>query len=140
MEKFQKLLDSGSPFVENLLRDHGEFFPLAYALDRDGAVASVSFEPDEEQPLSDKLIARLKAGLKASANEWDLKTITIFYNARITDSETKVKSDAIAVFMEDADDDISYHFYYTYKLENDILNLGNSWREEAKKENFVKED
>lgn len=64
MEDFERLLDATFPFVKDLLKKHGEFFPLSSVIDRNNSIAQVGTYDGNEQPKSDKVIEDLKTGLR----------------------------------------------------------------------------
>ncbi len=127
MNDIEKLLDSTMPFLEGLIKKHGEFFPLASAIKTNDSIAQVGTYDGDDRPLSDKLIADLKNALRAKRN--DYRTIAIFYDVKVVDPSTKVKTDAIAVFVETKNDDSAFTFYYPYTLTTDKeLIFSNPWK------------
>ena len=135
MNDIEKLLDSTMPFVEGLLNKHGEFFPLASAIKTNDSIAQVGTYDGDDRPLSDKLIADLKQAFRAKKD--DYKTIAIFYDVRVLDPDTNVKTDAIAVFVETKKDNSAFTFYYPYTLTKDKqLTFSNPWKNKTNKEIF----
>jgi hypothetical protein len=135
MNDIEKLLDSTMPFVEGLLKNHGEFFPLASAIKTNDSIAQVGTYDGDDRPLSDKLIVDLKKAFRAKKD--DYKTIAIFYDVRVVDPDTKVKTDAVAVFVETKNDDSAFTFYYPYTLTKDKqLTFSNPWKNKMTKEIF----
>jgi len=139
MEDFERLLDATFPFVEDLLKKHGEFFPLASAIEKNDSIAQVGTYDKGEQPESDKVIADLKAGLREGAKNGDYKAIAIFYDVRVIDPNTNQKTDAVVVFVENKKDMKAYKLFYPYTLTKDsVLTFTESWRNETEKEIFGK--
>ena len=139
MEEFERLLDATFPFVEDLLKKHGEFFPLASAIDKNDSVAHVGTYEGNEQPESDKVITDLKVGLREGAKKGNYKAIAIFYDVRVVVPNTNQKTDAIAVFVENTKNTKAYKLFYPYTLTKDsVLTFAESWRNEIEKEIFVK--
>ena len=139
MEDFEKLLDATFPFVEDLLKNYAEFFPLASAIDKNGGIAQVGTFDGDEQPKSDKVIADLKAGLREGAKNGEYKAIAIFYDVKVIDPNTNQKTDAVAVFVENKKDTKAYKLFYPYSLTMDsVLTFTESWRNETEKEIFGK--
>jgi hypothetical protein len=135
MNDIERLLDSTFPFVENLLTKCGEFFPLASAIKTDDTIAEVGTYFEEEKPISDKVIAQLKKSFRAKKE--DYKTIAIFYEVRVVNPNTNLKTDAVAVFVETKNEDTSYIFYYPYIFKTDKqLVFSDSWKEKNNKEIF----
>ena len=139
MEDFERLIDSTFPFVKDLLKKHGEFFPLASVIDKRDSIAQVGTYDGNEQPESDKVIADLKIGLREGAKKGEYKAIAIFYDVRVIDPKTNQKTDAVAVFVENKKDTKAYKLFYPYTLtKNSVLTFAVSWRNELEKEIFVK--
>ena len=137
MEDFEKLLDATFPFVEDLLKKYGEFFPLASAIDKTDRIAQVGTYDGDEQPLSDKVIADLKVGLRQGAKKGDYKAIAIFYDVKAVDPNTNQKTDAVAVIVENGS--IAYKLFFPYTLTKDsVLTFGESWRNDIDNEIFIK--
>ena len=133
MTEIQNILDITLPFVEKLLKDYGEFYPLASAVNLNGEVEQVVREEDEENdfPKSVTVIGELKKDLRWNRN--DFLAIAIFYDVNVKEKQT----DAIAVFVEHKEEKKAYTFYYPYKIvENEIV-FSKSWKVENEMEIFV---
>ena len=129
IEDFERLLDATFPFVENLLKKHGEFFPIASVIDKNDSIAYIGTYDGDEQLLSDKVIADLKMGLREGLKKGDYKVIAIFYDVRVIDPNTNQKTDAIAVFVENKNDTTANKLFYPYTLTKDsVLTFAESWR------------
>lgn len=70
MNDIEKLLVSTMPFVEGLLKNHGEFFPLASAIKTNDSIAQVGTYDGDDRPLSDKLIVDLKKAFRAKKDDY----------------------------------------------------------------------
>jgi len=136
MEDFERLLDATFPFVKDLLKKHGEFFPLSSVIDRNNSIAQVGTYDGNEQPKSDKVIEDLKTGLREGVKNGD-KAIAIFYDVKVIDPNTNQKTDAVAIFVENKKDTKAYKLYYPYTFTKDsVLIFAESWRNEIEKEIF----
>jgi len=134
---FERLLDATFPFVEDMLKKHGEFFPLASAIAKNDRVVQVETYDGDEHPASDGVIGSLKTALRAGAKEGEFKAIAIFYDVRVIDPNTNQKTNAVAVFVENKKDTKAYKLFYPYTLTRDsILTFRESWRTEIEKEIF----
>lgn len=133
MDEFQLILDITLPFVKTLLKDYGEFYPLASAVNINCEVEQVILEEDEENnfPKSNSVIGELKKELRWKQNEFI--AIALFYDVRIKEKQT----DAIAVFVEHKEEIQAYTFYYPYKIIDDIPVFSESWKFIEKMEIFV---
>ena len=135
MDDIEILLNDTMPFVEDLLKKYGEFFPVASAIKIDGSVALMGTYDGDEKPSADKLIADFKTAFKADRD--DYRAITIFYDVSVVNPDTGQKGDAIAVFVETKNDDDAYTFYFSYSLiSNEELEFNNSWKNIEAKEIF----
>jgi len=133
MTEVQKILDVTFPFVETLLTDYGEFYPLASAVNNNDEVEQIVREEDEENdfPKSNTVIGELKKELRWNRNKF--KAIAIFYDVTVKERQT----DAIAVFVEQKDEKLAYTFYYAYKMFEGKPMFSESWKVEKEKEIFV---
>lgn len=124
MTEIQKILDVTFPFVENLLTDYGEFYPLASAVNKNGEVEQVVREEDEENdfPKSNTVIGELKKELRWNRDEFI--AIAIFYDVTIKEKHT----DAIAVYVESKLEKQAYTFYYAYKMIENKPEFSESWK------------
>ena len=78
MDELQSLINSTLPFIEKMLRNHGEFYPLASALDSSGKIAQMGAYDGNEHPKSVDVINDLKKNLKQGAQKGEYSAITIF--------------------------------------------------------------
>jgi len=133
MEEIQNILDKTLPFVESLLKDYGEFYPLASAVNQNGEVEQVLLEEDEENdfPKSASVIGELKKKLRWKRDRF--KAIAIFYDVTVKEEQTE----AIAVFVEHKEEKQSFTFYYPYKVVEKEIIFSKSWKVENEMEIFV---
>ena len=124
MNDIQNILDEIFPFVENLLKEYGEFYPLSAAVNIEQKVEHIILEEDEENdnPQSNSVIAELKKELRWRKD--DFLAIAIFYDVKLKEKQT----DAIAVFVEHKIEMVAYTFYYPYELIDNNLIFGKSWK------------
>ena len=87
------LVGAALPFAEQMLDQHGEFFPYAVALDVSGEARTVAADPGGgEQPASLDVLATLTEGLRAERD--GLRAVALVSDVRLSDS------DAIRVELE----------------------------------------
>ena len=135
MSDTERLLETTLPFVEDLLKKYGEFFPLASAVQNNDSISEVTTYDGNEKPLSNKVIADLKKTLKESKNKY--KTVAIFYDVKAINPNTNIKSEAVAIFIEQKTDSTAYTLYYPYILTTDKkIKLLDPWKSKADKEIF----
>lgn len=138
MNDIERLLNATFPFVEDLLKKYGEFFPLASAIQTNDSIATVGTYDGEDKPKSDEVIESLKDGLKKGAQNGEYKVIAIFYDVKVIDPNTNQKTDAIAVLVEDKNETTSHTLFYPYKLiaDNEIL-FSIGWKNSKENEIFI---
>ncbi len=115
-DDIQALINLFFPFAEELLIKYGEFHPYAGATTHGGEFVSASRPDPNEQATPEKTVERIKAELKASFILY--KLIAVFYEVRTRDAVTGDVSDAIAVFVEHADGQSAYEFFYPYSMKD----------------------
>jgi hypothetical protein len=135
MEDIKKLIEANLPFVETLLTEYGEFYPLACAIYNNDDIKQVGTHFGEEHPSSNDVLTELKNVFRATKD--DYKTIGIFYDVKIIDPNTGVKTHAVATFLESKSDDKAFTFYFPYQLTDGQLVYSESWGNENDKEIFL---
>src|SRR4051794_31885792 len=91
--QLDQLLNLALGFAQDELGKHGEFFPFAVAVDREGQAALIAGSTDEERPRSADVIESCTAQLVALRDGLTAAAITA--DARLTDG-----GDAISVALE----------------------------------------
>ncbi len=124
MDDIQKILDVIFPFVERLLKEYGEFYPLSCAVNTNNQVEHILLEENEDNyfPASTSVIQELKKVLQSRKD--DFFAIAIFYDVELKEEVTS----AIAVFVEHKIEKLAYTFYFPYELNEGDLILGESWK------------
>jgi len=122
MDEFQKILNVNLPFVKKLLIQYGEFYPLAAAINNEGQVEQILLEEIEEldKPASHVVIAELKKELRWKKSNFI--ATAIFYDAKINGK------DIIVVDVEHRIDKHFFTFYYQYNLNENDLEISESWK------------
>jgi hypothetical protein len=133
MTEIQLLLDKTLPFVITLLKDYGEFYPLASAVNLNGEVEQVLLEEDEENdfPKSATVIGELKKALSWKKNEF--MAFAIFYDVAVKEEQTE----AIAIYVEHKKEKQAFTFFFPYKIINEEIVLSESWKVEKEMEIFI---
>jgi len=99
-EKAEELLGVLIPFAEQLLVEHGEFFPFAGRMAKDGQFNHVAGYAGEEQPPSDEIRRLIEAGLREQASRGECDLAIVITNVSLTDQETGDTEDAIHAAIE----------------------------------------
>jgi len=131
----ERLLDQTFPFIEDLLKQHGEFYPLACAVKSNDSIVNAGAFDGNDRPLSAQVTADLKTGFRTHKD--DYKTIAVFYMVGVVNPNTKLKTDAVAVDVESKSETESYTFYYPNVLTTDRqLSFQRSWKSTRGREVF----
>ena len=139
MADIQFLIDKSLPLAEKLLKEYGEYYPFAFALNIDNSIVGVGHHDSNDHPDSKVVIKNLKTELNREIAKQGIKAIAIFYDVRTTEPKTSQKTDAIAAFVEHKIGRSSFTFYYPYKLTNSKeLTFSESFGGATEKEMFVK--
>lgn len=106
------LLEQTLPYIKQLLREQGSFYPIATVMKLNGEVEQVVLEDIEDvaTPNSAVIMGELMKLLHWHKNEY--KAVTLFYDVYIQEKET----DAIAVFAEEKEGKNACTFYYHYEI------------------------
>lgn len=95
----ETLLGSVLPFAQQMLRQHGEFYPFGGAMRPDGQIVSIGGYEGNEHPPSADLIRLIKKGFVEAARTGSYKATALVYDVRVTLPSNGEKSDAIAVSL-----------------------------------------
>jgi len=121
-----QLLDGTVPRAENLLREHGEFFPFGAQMLPSGEIVPVASYTGEEQPPSQHLIDLLQTSFKARAYDGEVVATALVYDVSLTQPGSDRKSDAIAVRL-DHRDNYSVTVFFPYVIANGEPVLGEAF-------------
>jgi hypothetical protein len=91
------LLNEALPFARQMLAKHGEFFPYAVAMNRDGQIAMIAGYTGSERPPSTEVLDILYEGLCSKAEE--IRGAAVVADVRLKGEGT----DAIQVDFEHRD-------------------------------------
>ena len=98
-EDVESLMNEGIQLAEQLLREHGEFFPYGYAMQTDGEIQSVAASDGTEHPPSQELIDLLNAGFRKNAESGKYRATALFIDVRVA-PEDGAKVDAVQFGLE----------------------------------------
>jgi hypothetical protein len=131
----ESLMSAVLPFAEQLLREHGEFFPYGGALKPDGELASVAGYDGREQPPSDDIIRLIKKGFVEGAKSGTYVATALVYDVRVTIPSSGQKSDAIAVSLNHRDG-YSVVVFFPYQLVKGNLQYGEAIAQQGERDVF----
>ncbi|MEM1440557.1 MAG: hypothetical protein AAF545_14745 [Pseudomonadota bacterium] len=111
----EELMNTSTGLAEQMLREHGEFYPYGAAMTPDGDIVSVSAHTGGEHPPSQELIDLLKGAFRDAAQGGEYKATALIYDVRVSTPPNGVVSDVIAVAL-DHKDEYSVVVFLPYKL------------------------
>ncbi len=106
-EELEQLLNAIIPFAQRMLSRHGEFYPFAAAVSRDGRLKFigefVGDAPVRENPLAAELIGYLREQLIDGASKGEFRATGLCSGAQVDVSGQNEKSDAVRISVEHLD-------------------------------------
>lgn len=103
-EEIEQLLNYLLPFAEQMLSQHGEFYPYAATMDAGGEVQAVSAAGDERPDVGDVLLA-LHAELREQAAQGSIRASGIAADVTLTDPDSGEEMDAVQLELDHAEAD-----------------------------------
>jgi len=123
-QEAELLMNAVLPFAEQMLRQHGEFYPYGGIMRPDGSIAPVGMQdPTTDRPRSATVIETLRQELRARVERNEAKAAAIVFDVQVTPPGAGHKTDAIEVLVQHRD---SYcaEVFFPYQLKNGQLSLG----------------
>jgi len=115
-QECEKLLDAGMRLVEKLLKDQGEYYPVAFYMKPDGSIVNLAAFDGKERPSASEVIQFMEKAMAAMAVKGEVKAIAVLYDVRIVPPGKKEKQDAVAVDLEHRDG-YQITVFYPYSME-----------------------
>jgi hypothetical protein len=103
-EEIEQLLNYLLPYAEQMLSQHGEFYPYAATMDAGGEVQAVSAAGDERPDVGDVLLA-LHAELREQAAQGSIRASGIAADVTLTDPDSGQETDAVQLELDHAEAD-----------------------------------
>lgn len=94
------LLQNLLPFAQQMINEHGEFFPFGATIDAEGKIALCGADTGSEQPPSQECSDLLLGGFKVQAKEGKIRACGIVYDVRTIPPGQTEKVDAICLRLE----------------------------------------
>ena len=101
-------------FAKQMLSKHGEFFPFAASMDKEGKIACVGGDTGDEQPSPNEVIELLEGGLAASAKQGKIRACGICINMQVQKTPQDPKMDAVCARLEHENGQ-AIEVYMTYR-------------------------
>ena len=122
-DEIQELLNFLLPYAEQMLNQHGEFYPYAAALDSDGELNAVGTDLDDETPDVGELLLALHQGLREQAAEGAIRASGIAADVTLTDPDSGETTDAVQVELDHAEAE-AVDVFVPYETEADGVKFG----------------
>jgi hypothetical protein len=123
-DEIQELLNFLLPCAEQMLNQHGEFYPYAAALDSDGELNAVRTEvDDDDSPDVGEVLLALHQGLREQAAEGEIRASGIAADVTLTDPDSGETTDAVQVELDHADAD-AVDIFVPYETEDEGIKFG----------------
>ena len=121
--EIQELLNFLLPYAEQMLTQHGEFYPYAAALGSDGELNAVGTDLDDDSPDVGEVLVALHEGLRERAAEGEIRASGIAADVTLTDPDSGETTDAVQVELDHADAD-AVDIFVPYETEGEGVKFG----------------
>jgi len=118
----EQLLGALIPFVEEMLAEHGEFFPVGAVMSPDGECELAAVSDDEEEAECEELIEMFESQFRAGADSGEYKATAIIFDALTIPPDKEEKQDTIICLL-DHRDDYSVKVCFPYSVNEGELEL-----------------
>lgn len=113
--ELEKLLDAALPFAEQMLTEHGGFYPYGATMDPEGKITNVGGYTGDEHPKSTEVIDLLKAAYRRDGEAAKIMACALVCDIRTIPPGQTEKTDAVAVDL-DHRDGMSVVMVYPYRI------------------------
>lgn len=114
-DEAEDILKALLPFAKQMLEQHGEFYPFAGAMLRDGSITAVSYQDGHDHPSSQQVIDGIVAGFRAAAKVGTYRAVGVAYDIATVLPGGAEKTDAIAVRL-DHESGYSVQVVFPYRI------------------------
>jgi hypothetical protein len=122
-DEIQDLLNFLLPYAEQMLNEHGEFYPYAAALDSEGELSAVGAEVGDDAPDVGEVLVALHQGLREQAAEGAIRASAIAADVTLTDPDSGKTTDAVQVELDHAEAD-AVDIFVPYETEPEGIKFG----------------
>lgn len=123
----EALVNAELPFAQKMLEQHGEFYPFAATISKDGEAAYLAANIGKENPKSAEMIEFVTAALHAQAQKGEYRAAAICTDIAITLPGTAQKTDAIRISFEHRKGSCLYFFIPYEKVKPGAITLGEAF-------------
>lgn len=103
-EEIEQILNYLLPFAEQMLSEHGEFYPYAATMNAGGEVQAVA-AADHQRPDVGELLLALHAELREQASRGAIRASGIAADVTLTDPDSGKVTDAVQLELDHAETD-----------------------------------
>jgi hypothetical protein len=122
-DEIQELLNFLLPHAEQMLNEHGEFYPYAAALDSDGELSAVGADFDDDSPDVGEVLLALHEGLRERAAAGTIRASGIAADVTLTDPDSGETTDAVQVELDHAEGD-ALDIFVPYETQPEGIKFG----------------
>jgi hypothetical protein len=103
-DELDALLNAVLPFAEQMLRQHGDFYPFGATIERDGKISLIQADLGEEEDIPDspELVHLLYEGLRDRAVRGEIRGGAVCMNVSIRPEGSDEETDAVRVSLDHA--------------------------------------
>lgn len=125
----QEFINYSRDFADQCLVEHGEFFPFASQIDKDGKFSGVGFEGDDDRPLSQTLIDTMTDHFENEINENNIRSYCITFDVRIKNDTFPDGIDSIIVSVRHDGNNNPLKYFFPYSISNSGIKYYDGWLE-----------
>ena len=96
----EALFDMLIPFAQQMLSQHGEFFPFGSTMTSSGEIIANAADPGEEEPEPQKVIELLTKGFQQKAASGEIRAAGICSDIWVVPPDATEKTSAICLSLE----------------------------------------
>jgi hypothetical protein len=123
-QEAEHLMNELLPVAEQMLRQHGEFFPYGGYMKPDGEIVHVGAkDPATERPKSKALIAIMQNSFQELVRNKQCKAVALVFDVFVLLPKSNRKSDAIQVCVDHVEN-YSAEVFFPYKMANHEVIFG----------------
>jgi hypothetical protein len=106
-DELDALLNAVLPFAEQMLRQHGDFYPFGATIGHDGRISLIQPDlgEDEEIPETEQIVHLLYEGLRHEALRGEIRGGAVCTNVSVHLDENDEETDAVRVSLDHAKHD-----------------------------------
>jgi hypothetical protein len=134
----EALVKAATPFAEEMLTNHGEFYPYGNVMRADGTIGSIGGYNGDEHPDPREIAELIRSSYRRDAAAHVYRATVLVYNGVVKVPSTGNKSDAL-VLEFDHEDDLSIVVFIPYSLNGKDLEVQPSFTTEGAHQIFAKQ-